>query len=306
MLIVNLSLFIAMKNIPITIGLPFYNAEDFLQGAIQSVFAQTYENWELILFNDGSIDKSLEIARSVQDPRVRVYSDGENRGLAARLNQIVKLAKYDVIVRMDADDLMSSVRIEKQMQILALNPSLDLVTTGLFSVSDDLKPLGMRWHHATVISFNELLYKRGCGVVHAALVGRKSWFLRNPYDSTLKVAQDYDLWLRSCSEGDFKIHLIQEPLYYYRELGNVTVEKIKKARKNERKMYWKYGNRVHIIPLILVSYLKSGVAIFLDKINRINYLLQRRNNNVEAGEHLDNYYKQVQIVFETKYNGFKK
>jgi len=62
----------------ITIGMPFYNAEKYLADAIRSVFAQTYQDWELILMDDGSTDQSLEIAKSVDDPRVRVFSDGKN------------------------------------------------------------------------------------------------------------------------------------------------------------------------------------------------------------------------------------
>jgi glycosyltransferase involved in cell wall biosynthesis len=71
-----------------TIGIPFYNAEAYLGDAIRSIFAQTYHDWELILVDDGSTDRSLEIARAVRDPRVRVISDGQNRRLPYRLNQI--------------------------------------------------------------------------------------------------------------------------------------------------------------------------------------------------------------------------
>ena len=60
---------------PVSIGLPFFNAERFLIDAVKSVFAQTHQDWELILMDDGSTDRSLEIAKSIRDPRVRVYSD---------------------------------------------------------------------------------------------------------------------------------------------------------------------------------------------------------------------------------------
>ena len=100
---------------PITIGIPFYNAEVYLADAIRSIFAQTYQEWELILVDDGSTDSSLEIARSVKDSRVRVIADGVNRRLPYRLNQITAEAKYDLIGRMDADDIISPVRFEKQL-----------------------------------------------------------------------------------------------------------------------------------------------------------------------------------------------
>ena len=74
------------------IGLPFFNNQRTLAGALRSIFAQTIDDWQLILVDDGSTDDSLEIARRVRDPRVRVIADRQNVGLAARLNQIVEFA----------------------------------------------------------------------------------------------------------------------------------------------------------------------------------------------------------------------
>ena len=68
----------------VTVGIPFYNNQDTLLNAIRSVFAQTFEDWELLLVDDGSVDSSLDIARSIDDPRVRVLPpDGYNRRLPA-------------------------------------------------------------------------------------------------------------------------------------------------------------------------------------------------------------------------------
>ena len=77
----------------ITIRILFHNCEQTLADAIRSVFAQTFHNWALILVDDGSIDGSLEIARKVSDSRVCVISDGVNKGLPSRLNQIARLAR---------------------------------------------------------------------------------------------------------------------------------------------------------------------------------------------------------------------
>lgn len=260
----------------VSIAIPFYNAEKYLRDSIRSVFAQTHQDWELILMDDGSTDGSLAIAKSIKDSRVSVYSDGKNKKLAARLNEISNLAKYDIIARMDADDLMSPDRIEKQLKILNNNPKLDLVSTGLFSISNNLELTGVRWHHSTYISFDDLLYKNGCGVVHAALLGRKEWFKRNPYDESLKVAQDYDLWIKSKFKNDFKIHLIQEPLYFYREENNINLKKNNLARKYERKLYKQYGG-VYKYRLIFRSILKQIAINFIFKIGLKQVLLERRS-----------------------------
>ena len=98
----------------LTIGIPFFNAEATLLDAVRSVFAQTHQDWELLLVDDGSTDRSLELARSIDDPRVRVYSDGRNKRLAARLNEISRLARFDHVARMDADDVCLPERLARR------------------------------------------------------------------------------------------------------------------------------------------------------------------------------------------------
>src|SRR5215207_5701854 len=117
----------------VTIGLPFYNAANTLASAVRSVFAQTYHDWELILVNDGSSDRSLEIADAVKDPRIRVMSDGRNKGLAARLNEITSSACGRYIARMDADDLMHPDRLARQVALLQTRPRVDVVGTATYA-----------------------------------------------------------------------------------------------------------------------------------------------------------------------------
>src|SRR5690349_23370493 len=126
----------------VTIGLPFYNNQSTLELAIKSVFAQTYKNWELLLVNDGSTDGSLEIAKKIIDKRVQLISDGSNKGLIFRLNQIASLAKGKYLARMDADDLMHPLRIEKQIKFLQQHQDTDLVDTGAYSINENENPIG--------------------------------------------------------------------------------------------------------------------------------------------------------------------
>ena len=102
----------------VSIGLPVYNAEKFLRDAIVSILNQSYVHFELIIMDDGSTDKSIDIVNSFNDKRIVVYRDGVNKGLPARLNEISTLAKGRYLARMDADDIMHPERIEKQLKIL--------------------------------------------------------------------------------------------------------------------------------------------------------------------------------------------
>ena len=289
---------------PITIGIPFYNAKEFLGDAIRSVFAQTYQDWELILVDDGSTDGSLEIAHSIKDSRVRVISDGANRKLPYRLNQISKEAKFEFVGRMDADDIISPSRFERQLAVLEANPEIDLVTTGICSISDDAVPVGVRCGSPDESVTGRKLLLGQCAVVHAAILGRKSWFLRNPYDETAMLMEDYELWLRSFSKNDFNLHVIGEPLYYYREGGNAQLSKVLLAYRNQIKLIKIYGY-LGCSPFgskcVLAKFrCKAIVVRFLNLINRMDFLIRNRNEPIEDEFLLAHFNREIEEVRNTK------
>ncbi len=287
---------------PVTVAIPFYNAETFLEDAIRSVFAQTYQDWELLLIDDGSTDNSLQIAKSVKDARVRVISDGKNKKLAARLNEVTQLAKYDYIARMDADDLILPERIERQMLILEDNSDLDLVTTGVYSILNDLSLKGVRGQNYEYPRFLDILNKKK-NVTHAAIVAKKSWYRRNKYDENLSVAQDLDLWLRASKKNDFKIKSIAEPLYIYREENNISKEKILAAYKNEREMLRKYASGHRLRGRITHSYIKSTVIKLLNTLGLLG-ILQKRRGNLELSSQMNESYKRaINTIKETTVSG---
>lgn len=215
----------------ITIGIPIYNAELYLADAIKSIILQSFEKWELILIDDGSTDNSLSIAKlfAEQDSRIRIISDGQNKKLPCRLNQIIQEAKYEYIARMDADDLISPLRLEKQLKFLQENQEYDLVSTGILSVKNDLSLVGYRG-----TSKNKNIDLRDAvlgttGVIHASILVRKSWCRRNLYNENNRLAEDYELWLNAFLKNDLKVGFIEEPLYYYREDQNIQLNKLLQA-----------------------------------------------------------------------------
>jgi glycosyltransferase involved in cell wall biosynthesis len=220
----------------VTIGLPFYNDRSTLELAIKSVFAQTYQNWELILVDDGSTDGSLNIAKKITDKRVRLISDGENKGLIFRLNQIVSLAKGKYLARMDADDLMQSTRIEKQVEYLVTNPDVDLVDTGTYSIYRDGTPKGKRFLNDINTDAKQVI--KHALLLHASLTGKTSWFVKNPYDEEYVRAEDYELWCRTFRYSEFR--RIKEPLYIVRE-GKINLKNYLKSSQTTRKIVKKYG-----------------------------------------------------------------
>lgn len=271
---------------PITIGIPFYNAEPFLLDAIRSVFAQTHEDWELILMDDGSSDRSLDVAHSIDDPRVRVFSDGENRRLAARLNEIHGLATHDFVARMDADDLMATNRIERQLAFLESRPDCDLVTTGVCSITDDHVPYGIRVPDEGRVLTPYSVLSGTHGITHASLVGRKSWFHRNPYDPLDHRAQDYKLWIRAARKDDLRVGFIAEPLYYYREEGSMTPEKMLLAQRIVREVIRANGPEMAGLGrsayLIGRSWLKSLVIMSFAIVGATDSIVRARSPVIDS------------------------
>lgn len=265
----------------VTIGIPFYNCEDFLVGAIKSILAQTYTNWELILIDDGSTDKSLQIASSFKDDRIRVISDGENKKLPFRLNQIIAEAKGDFIARMDADDMVDPCRLEKQIEILLKYTDIDLVSTGVASISNDNTIRGIRTYKNYSLSKYDII-SGNIGIVHASILARKSWYLRNQYREGI-IAEDYELWNRAFFNNDLKCYKIAEPLYYYREDGNVTSVKLLRAYRNQISIiseYKKYISNFNYLRINIKMYFKILVVYILNFIGMLDILLTRRSNQI--------------------------
>ena len=201
------------ERVSVTIGIPFLNARHYLTAAVRSVFAQTHEDWELLLIDDGSTDGSVDVVRNLDDPRVRLLVDGSSRGLCARLNQIASLAQGAYVARMDADDLMHPERIERQVEFLRANPRIDLLDTATFIVDDDLTPLGIRGDHP-LDSRPEAVLRNGL-LIHPTVMGRAEWFRSNPYDPIYVRAEDRELWSRTCARTRYA--RLCEPLFFYRE-----------------------------------------------------------------------------------------
>lgn len=217
---------------PVSIGIPVYNCAPYLADAVRSIIAQTHRDWELILVDDGSTDGSADILRALDDPRIRLVIDGQNRGLAARLNQIAREARFDLVARMDGDDLCAPTRIERQLNLLAARPDIDVVSTGTFSMTFDERLVGVRGSSREAVSVAEVLAGK-VGLVHAACIYRKEWICRHAYDERVRRSEDYELWARSAAACDLKAIALAEPLYVYREDMNITADKLLAAYRVE-------------------------------------------------------------------------
>jgi glycosyltransferase involved in cell wall biosynthesis len=220
----------------VTVGIPFYNARQTLADAVRSVFAQTFADWELILVDDGSTDGGLDVARSVNDSRVQVVSDGRNLGLSARLNQIVHLARGEYHARMDADDLTHPGRLEAQLGFLTRQPEVDVVGTGMLILDEAGLPVAKRLPPMDISPYTVL---RKGAFAHATIMGRVDWFRKNPYDSAFDGCEDRELWLRSFARSRFAN--LPECYYFCSEHSSFSLRKYAARCRTNAKCYRKHA-----------------------------------------------------------------
>jgi glycosyltransferase involved in cell wall biosynthesis len=272
------------ERVAVTIGIPFLNARTTLPDAVRSVFAQTYADWELMLVDDGSSDGSLEIARTIRDPRVRLLSDGVRRGLVYRLNQIASLAQGRYLARMDADDLMHPRRIERQAHFLDENPKVDVVDTATYTVDSALTPLGIRGDRPLQCAPQAVLL-RGL-FVHPTVMGRTAWFRRHPYDPAYVRAEDHELWCRTCATTQFA--RLREPLFFYREDPAGNLRNYLQSAATVRCVLRAYGpalvGRGRTLVAVMQSYLRSLMYYGYTKLGRQGRLIKKRNRPLEPAE----------------------
>jgi len=199
----------------ISVILPFLNGGAAFPPAVRSILQQSCANLELLLCDDGSTDGSLEWARALPDPRVRVWSDGQSRGLAGRLNECIDRANGSLIARMDADDVSYPERLQRQARFLAAHPEIDLVGCQMLIFCEQGQTLGKRsipLAHAEIMANPAL----GIGLAHPTWLVRREWYRRHYYDPKAIRFEDTELLLRSHATSRFAN--LPDVLYGYREL----------------------------------------------------------------------------------------
>lgn len=206
----------------ISIVMAAYNAEDYLEECVRSILEQTYPNFEFIIVNDGSEDRTKEILDKIADPRVEVIHLKKNQGAANALNRGIKSANGDWIAIHDADDISLPHRIEEQVKFIRTHSDVVAVGSliecipGHTPVSDHtlMKESRYRNKYKTRKELRKELF-HGCPVCHGSVMFSKAAFYKaGGYDTQYKIAYDWDLWMRLLEAGP--IAKVKKILYQYR------------------------------------------------------------------------------------------
>ena len=185
----------------VSILIPVYNVEEYVEAAIRSIMDQTYKDLEIIIVDDCSSDSTFDICKKLQehDSRIKLFKNENNQKICFTLNRAYRLSCGDMIARMDGDDISEPDRISQQVAYLSANPEIDLVGVSLIGIDSTGRPLGKFVH----LSNENLLLKTMQYVTPVSHV----WVARRSVYDTLggyrniPGCEDYDFLLRMHTRG---------------------------------------------------------------------------------------------------------
>lgn len=217
----------------VSVVMSVYNGAEYLSEAIDSILAQTFPDFELIIIDDASSDDSQAIINGYTDKRIRLLINESNLGLPASLNKGIRYAQGKYIVRMDSDDISLPDRIEKQVRFMDAHPDI-AASSGNYYMIDSFGNISKNiFGRIRSHKMNEKMLQRYALIpsplVHPAAIIRKEVFDKGvAYNEKYKAAQDYDLWLNIWEK--YKLGNIKDIILKYR-VHSKSISKKKKERQ---------------------------------------------------------------------------
>ncbi|MUL38748.1 glycosyltransferase family 2 protein [Gloeocapsopsis dulcis] len=202
----------------VTIIIPAYNAMPYLQTTLASVFKQTFQDFEIIVVNDGSLDETEKYVSSLADPRLKLINQ-VNQGVASARNTGITHAQGEYLAFLDADDLWEPTKLETQVCCLEERFEIGLVYTWTALANQDGKSTGrLVTSHAEGEVWQQLIKFNFIGCGSTPLIRKSCFKTVGLFDSELSPAEDWDMWLKIAANYPFAV--IKEPLVRYRSNSN--------------------------------------------------------------------------------------
>ncbi len=271
----------------ISVVMPVFNGEKFLKMAIESVLNQSYKDFELIIINDGSTDKSAEVIKSYQDKRICFLENDGNKGIFYTRNRLFEEAKGNYIAILDCDDYAEPTRLEKQVDFLNKNNEFGLVGSWITLIDDENKIKGA-WnleYRAERIPAKLLFTNQ---FAQSSIMMRKKYAALK-YRENYPPTEDYDLWVR-ISQKTRVINLAESLVKYRIHDNNISQTQSAVAEKNILKIYKNQLEElgIYVSQEELTIHKKIGNMdfeenheSFFEKSKNWLELLQKKNEEVE-------------------------
>ncbi|WP_447964663.1 glycosyltransferase family 2 protein [Nitrospira sp. Ecomares 2.1] len=215
-----------LDNPKVTVFIPAYNREKYIGDAIESILAQTFTNFEILLIDDGSKDRTIEIMRSYQDSRVRIIRNEHNLGIPKTRNKGIEQARGEFIAMLDSDDRAFPTRLEKQVNFLDAHHDFAQIGSWCRMMDEQGRPL-KRIKRQPIYPEDvdiQLLFR--CSLSNRSIMARTKILREYGYRNDYPRCQDYDLHVRLAQK--YKLGNLPECLVYGRihadQITSQTVE----------------------------------------------------------------------------------
>ena len=263
-----------------------YNCAPTLQEALDSLYAQTFQDFEIILCDDGSEDNTYEVALENQrnHPNIVLLRNEQNLGLNATLNKCLEVAQGEYIARMDGDDLSLPTRFEKQVKFLDEHPEYAVVSVPMihFDETGEIFRGKIREGEAPKSVFNY-----GPPFCHApSMVRKEAFVLVDGYteEPGLIRLEDYNLWMKMYEKG-LKGFNLGEYLYMMRDDRAATKRRTFKARLNGIYAHWLAYKNLNLSFILFLHYVVRSLILGIIPISLYELL---RNKKKEKSNHIRN------------------
>lgn len=285
-----------------SIIIPLYNKAPYVEKAIQSVLTQTYQEFELIVIDDGSNDGSLEKIQKFRSSKVQIVSQ-ENQGVSITRNNGVKLAKYDYIAFLDADDWWKSTFLQEMKKVIEKYPNAGIYGSSYYKVKNNKfipAKIGVEdsFESGVINYFRVYSTTLWMPLTSISVVIPKEVFVyKNGFNPSLRLGEDFDLWIRIAQK--YPVVFLNKLLAYYNQDVDVSKRAIgEKFYKPDEHMlfsdYSTFSNNNDFIFLFQRLALYGLLPYYLNKKNtsEVNHILQ----SIDWKKHEKKYYLYYKIV----------
>lgn len=193
-----------------------YNNGKFFRTCYDSIIAQTYTNWEVIILDDRSTDNSLEIIKNIigEDSRFKIFENTENSGVGITKSKLIELADGDICGFVDPDDAITSNALSSSIKVFEKNKDVVLTYTKFAKCDENLQPLQVPKIAQQVINNSPYFFNCPVNIVHFVCFRKEVYNQTEKMNTKMKIAEDQDLYLKMYEKG--KVKFINETNYLYR------------------------------------------------------------------------------------------
>jgi GT2 family glycosyltransferase len=207
----------------LSIVIPAFNVEAYIEAAVHSALAQTIQNIEVIVVDDGSTDGTAGRVQALDDPRIRLIRRS-NRGLAATRNVGIRHARGFYVGFLDGDDLWKPERAARHLDVMEQDPRIGVTYSHYAYIDESGRPTGeILFSSVSEPNLRQMVHRNRAG---SSVILRMDCLMQSGlFDESLRSSEDYDLWIRVLARTPFRLRLVPEPLALYRvRPGSLTMD----------------------------------------------------------------------------------